>query len=51
VVPTIQLYDHPRFRAAKVDDEWAHRMLTAELEACQAPVAEKRPQLSLRVRL
>jgi hypothetical protein len=51
VVPAVQLHDDSRFRAAEIHDEWADRMLTAELEACQAPVSEKKPQLSFRTRL
>jgi hypothetical protein len=51
VVPAVQLHDDSRLSAAKVDDEWAERVLATELEACEAAVAEERPQLSFRGRL
>jgi len=51
VVAAVQLYDHFRLGAAKVDDKRSHRMLTAELEAGEAPVAKEKPQLSFRARL
>jgi len=51
MVATVDLDDQPRFRAAEVRDVPSDRVLTAELDAAETPVAEEHPHSALGIRL
>jgi len=51
VLGTIDLDNHPGLWAEEICEEWADRMLTAELESNDLPPAQARPQTVLPFRL
>jgi len=51
MVATVDLDDQPRFRAIEVRDVPSDRVLTAELDAAETPVAEEHPHSALGILL
>jgi len=51
MMPAVDLDDQPRFQAAEVRDVRTNRVLTAELETTETPIAEEHPHSPLGIRL
>jgi len=51
MVPAVDLDDEPRLCAAEVHDIRPDRVLTAELETTETPIAEEHPHSPLGIRL